>query len=104
MRQRSFGFEPAAIQATNSSREPTGGLGALSSRVDIRRLILTVQAWAPGEAGVWPTLVMEKPARAQALARRALSANRRAWHSRVRERQPLPYPRAGCADRATGAG
>jgi len=30
MRQRCFGFDPAAIQATKSSKEPTGGLGALS--------------------------------------------------------------------------
>ena len=43
-------LSPAAIQATKSSREPTGGLGALSSRVDIRRLV--PQAWR-GSAARW---------------------------------------------------
>src|SRR5262245_14182140 len=98
MRQRSFGFDPAAIHATNSSKEPTGGLGALSWRVDIRRLILKVLGLAHANGGLGPTLVMEKRGRAQAFGAVALNANRRAWRSRERERRRPRYPRAECAD------
>src|SRR5262245_42070614 len=66
MRQRSFGFDPAAIHATSSSKEPTGGLGALSWRVDIRRLILkalglghAMAAWA--RPLLWKSVAVHKP-------------------------------------------
>src|SRR5215510_8766445 len=99
MRQRSFGFDPAAIQATKSSKEPTGGLGALSWRVDIRRLVLNVRrAWAT-QRGLSPTLIMET----RPLLWKRLAVHKPLAHWPQRQSPRVAFTRARAATAAVSA-